>query len=110
MLNQIILVGRIVNDLEQEKEETKVTIAMQRPFKNAEGEYDTDFITVYLKGEISKRTAEYCRKGDIIGIKGRMQSTKQEDGSYTQEIIAEKVTFLSSSKNEGKDEKENSNS
>ena len=45
-------------------------------------------------------TSEYCRKGDIIGVKGRLQSStyEKEDGSkaYKMELIAEKVTFLSS--------------
>lgn len=48
MLNQIVLVGRIVEDPTLEEGKGKMTIAVQRSFKNAEGEYETDFIPVTL--------------------------------------------------------------
>ena len=54
----------------------------------------------------AKSTTEYCKKGDIIGIKGRIQSRvieKENEKKYLMEIVAEKVTFLSStSKNDNK--------
>lgn len=108
MLNQIVLVGRLVKDLEvKDINETKnaiITLAVSRSFKNAEtGEYDTDFIDCVLWGGIASNTAEYCRKGDILGVKGRLQNDNivDNDGNITGEtnvVIAEKVTFLSSKK------------
>lgn len=107
MLNQAVLVGRLTSDLElQEKENGKqlvtLTLAVPRSYKNEEGSYDTDFIDVVLWNSIASNTAEYCRKGDMIGIKGRIQTStyELEDGSKRKvtEIIAEKVTFLSSKK------------
>lgn len=107
MLNQAVLVGRLTSDLElQEKENGKqlvtLTLAVPRSYKNEEGSYDTDFIDVVLWNAIASNTAEYCRKGDMIGIKGRIQTStyELEDGSKRKvtEIIAEKVTFLSSKK------------
>ena len=52
MLNQIVLVGRILKDVEMEGE-TKaiVTLAVPRSYKNADGEYDTDFIPCVLWSE-----------------------------------------------------------
>lgn len=109
MLNQAILVGRLTSDLElQEKENGKqlvtLTLAVTRSYKNEEGSYDTDFIDVVLWNSIASNTAEYCRKGDMIGIKGRIQTSSYEleDGTKRKvtEIIAEKVTFLSSNKKE----------
>lgn len=95
MLNQVVMVGRMVADLEVstegEKEKAILKIAIPRSFKNADGEYETDFVACSLWDGIAKNTAEYCKKGDIVGIKGRIQS---RDGAI--EIIAEKVTFLSS--------------
>lgn len=98
MLNQAIIVGRIAKDLELKKEEekkyTEMTMAVPRSFKNSDGIYETDFIPVILFGNIAENTTEYCQQGDIVGIKGRIQ--QKENGI---EIIAEKVTFLSSKEN-----------
>ena len=106
MLNQIVLVGRLAKELEVKELENKkvanVTIAVPRSFKNTEGAYETDFIDVVLFDNIASNTSEYCHKGDLLGIKGRVQTRKtiNEDGTENkvQEIIAEKVTFLSSKK------------
>lgn len=107
MLNQVILVGRLTDDLEvvETENENKVTslnLAVQRSFKNADGVYETDFIRCVLWNVIAENTAEYCHKGDIVGIKGRLQvsSYDDKDGTkkYVTEVIAEKVTFLSSKK------------
>lgn len=73
MLNQIVLVGRLVKDLvlketEQGKKRSFITLAIPRSFKNAEGSYDTDFIDCILWDGIAKNTAEYCKKGDVIGV------------------------------------------
>ncbi len=56
---------------------------------------------------IAENTSEYCSKGDIVGVKGRIQSrTLEKDGNkeYVTEIIAEKVTFLSSKREEKADD------
>ena len=108
MLNQVVLVGRLVRSPELRKTEknksvTTITLAIPRSFKNMNGEYDTDFIDCILWENIAKSTTEYCKKGDIIGVKGRIQSRvveKEEEKKYLTEIIAEKVTFLSSGKSE----------
>lgn len=108
MLNQIILVGRLVKtpelfSTENGKKGSIVTLAVARSFKNQDGEYDTDFIDCTLWTAIAENTAEYCKTGDVIGVRGRVQSRiiDNEDGTKYKkiEIIAEKVTFLSSSKN-----------
>ncbi len=106
MLNHAILVGRIVKDLEVKDTEkgkvANITLAVPRPFKNSEGEYDSDYIPCVLWKGIAENTAEYCKKGDLVGIKGRIQTrnVEFEDESKRQfvEVIAEKVTFLSSKK------------
>lgn len=107
MLNQLVLVGRLVKKPElRESENSKkysfITLAVPRSFKNMNGEYDTDFIDCILWDNIAASTVKYCNKGDIVGVKGRIQTrTIEKDGNknYAIEIIAEKVTFLSSNKN-----------
>lgn len=105
MLNQIILVGRLTRDITVNKAENGVKvatipIAVPRSFKNVEGVYDTDFIDCVAFDIIAENTSEYCSKGDIIGIKGRIQTKviELEDGKKENklEIICEKITFLSS--------------
>ena len=99
MLNQVVLVGRLTKDIEikevgDNKKVSTIVIAVPRPFKNADGEYETDFIPCTIWNGIAETTAEYCGKGDLVGIKGRIQS--YEDLSI--EIVAEKIKFLSTKK------------
>lgn len=99
MLNQIIVVGRLVSDPEIKetkngKKVTDITLAVPRSYRNKEGVYDTDFIPVRLFAKIAETTNEYCKKGDLVGAKGRVARLSGEN----LEIIAEKVTFLSSRK------------
>ncbi|MEG1009332.1 MAG: single-stranded DNA-binding protein [Bacilli bacterium] len=109
MLNQVVLVGRLVENpvvttTETGKKYTFVTLAIARSFKSPEGIYESDFIRCVLWNGIASNTSEYCRCGDTIGIKGRLQTSKYEDKDknikYITEVIAEKVTFLSSQKKE----------
>lgn len=102
MLNQIVLVGRLVQDpeikeLENGVKTSYITLAVSRSYKNADGIYETDFIPCLLYKGIAENAVEYCKKGDVIGIKGRIQ-TKQEENKNIIEIVAEKVTFLSNRK------------
>lgn len=104
MLNQVVMVGRLTSDPEiKEVEDGKkmcyITLAIPRSYKNFDGEYETDFITTKLLDNIATNTTEYCKKGDIVGVKGRVQNVKEDD-EYKIEIIAEKVTFLSSKSKE----------
>lgn len=95
MLNQFIIVGRIVKDLE--KESNVITIAIPRHYKNEDGEYDTDFVDVTIDGTLAKTTIEYLKKGDIIGVKGNIKSEISND-IRKMLLVAERVTFLSSKK------------
>lgn len=105
MLNQTVLVGRLVKDPELRETDngnkvTNITLAVPRSYKNLNGEYDTDFIPCILWKGIAENTVEYVKKGDLIGVKGHIQtrSIELEDESKRNvtEVVAEKVTFLSS--------------
>lgn len=112
MMNQTVLVGRIVQDpkiteLEDDKKVCNVTIAIPRSYKNENGEYDTDFIKCTMWSGIAEKTSEYCKQGDLIAIKGRIQTRvieKDNSKQTIQEVIAEKVTFLAKSKEKIDDE------
>src|SRR5574344_1378169 len=99
MLNQLVIAGRLVSDpeiveTENNKKRTFITIADPRSYKNMEGVYDTDFIRCTLWNGIAESTCEYCKKGDVVGIKGRIQTSsyeKDDEKKYVMDVIAEKV-------------------
>lgn len=106
MLNQTVIVGRIVKDPELKQTEngkkvSNLTIAVPRSYKNVDGEYETDFIPCVLWQGIAENVVNYCAKGDLVGIKGRVQAREYttEDAHHSvMELVAEKVTFLSTKK------------
>ena len=77
-----------------------ITIAVQRNYKNSEGIYEADFIRCVLWEGIAARTAEFCKKGDLIAIRGQVRTRNYTDENsekrYVTEIVVEKVSFLSS--------------
>ena len=105
-MNQVVLVGRMTSnpnviETENGKKYTVINLAVQRAFKNQDGIYETDFINCKLWQGVAKSTSEYCNKGDLIGIKGRVETYNYdtENGRrYITEVVADKVTFLSSKK------------
>lgn len=91
MLNQVILVGRI-EKIEMSNDNTTLTvltIKIPRYFKNEEGIYENDIIEVKLSNVLAENSLNYCKVGDLVGIKGRIES------QGVMEIQAEKITFLS---------------
>lgn len=107
MLNQVVIAGRltgdpVVEEVEGGKKVSSITVAVPRSYKNVDGTYDTDFIRCTLWGGIAENTCEYCKKGDIVGVKGRIQTSSYEtedgDKKYAMEVVAEKISFLSSRK------------
>ena len=108
MLNQTVLVGRLVRDPELFTTEngnkiTNITLAVPRSYKNSDGEYDTDFISCVLWKGVAETAVEYCHKGDLLGVKGRLQSRNietEEARREVMEVVAEKITFLSSKRPE----------
>ena len=104
MHNLVYLIGRLAEEPEIKKFDDgksllTVNIAVQRNFKNEEGVYETDFIRCILWNEIANHASEYCKKGDLVGVKGRIQTRSYEvDGEkkYATEVVVDKVSFLAS--------------
>ena len=109
-MNKIVLVGRLTRDIVVNKSDkgvkvATISLAIPRSFKNSEGLYDTDFVDCVAFDSIASNTSEYCKKGDIVGVKGRVQSrTIENEGKKENimDIICEKITFLSSHTKEEK--------
>ncbi len=104
MLNQVILVGRLVKDPEINETSTgkkvsNITLAVQRGYKSLEtNEVETDFLTCTLWEGIAESTHQYCKKGSTVGVKARlaMKRFNYDDEKYFTypEIVAEKITFI----------------
>lgn len=106
MLNHIILVGKVkeVPVLKETSSGIKfanVLIDVVRNFKNSEGEYESDTISCIMWRGVAESSLEYCQKGAIVGVKGRLQShayTNEEKITYyNYDIVVEKISFVSSS-------------
>lgn len=93
MLNQLVLVGRIKNKPTNYKKEEKLRIGIEvkRNYKNENGEYDTDLIHFEIDNSMAENVFNYCKIGDIIGVKGRLETKNN-----TLKIIPDKITYLSS--------------
>lgn len=80
-LNQLVLVGRLANDLTLEDNKTTITMITK----------ENDTISCNVYNDLAKKLLEYCKKNDIVGIKGHLAS---KNGVL--EIVVDSVSFLSS--------------
>ena len=79
MLNSVILIGRLVETptlrvYDNELSVTTITLAVGRAFKNHDGEIETDYIRCVFWDVYAKNVTEYCKKGDCVAVRGRLQS------------------------------------
>lgn len=103
-MNKVILVGRLVRDPEMRQTQSGVavcsmTVAVDRRFKSASGERETDFISVKAWRQTAEFITQYFEKGRRIGIVGSIQTGKYEkDGRtvYTTDVIADEAYFVDS--------------
>lgn len=113
-MNNLTLVGTLVEDPELREFDNGlkgafIVLRVMRPFKSMDGSYEADFIRCSLWEGIAQSTCEYCHKGDIIGIRGRLTSRSDEvvfnceqeqhvKKISTLHVIVERVSFISASK------------
>lgn len=107
-MNNVSLVGRLTKDVELKHTNTQTavasgTLAVNRQFKNANGEKEVDFINIVAWRKTAEIIANYTSKGSQIGITGRIQTRNYEgnDGKrvYVTEVVAESVALLDSKSN-----------
>ena len=91
MHNMVYLIGRLSADIKEN--DSSIKLAVTRAYKNEIGEYETDFVEVKLFGAMLENTIKYIKKGDLIGVKGRLQV---ENNQLI--VIADKLSFLTSNK------------
>ncbi|MFL2100302.1 single-stranded DNA-binding protein [Desemzia sp. FAM 23991] len=102
-MNQVSVIGRIVRDIElkelgEGKQVVNNTIAIPMAFKKDSGQ-DTDFIPIVAWNKTAVLLHQYCKKGNLIGLTGRMQSrsylNKENETIYVVEMVVNTVQFLS---------------
>ena len=111
-INNVVLVGRMTRDAELRYTPSNVavatlTLAVNRPFKNQNGEHEADFINVVIWRQQAENLANWAKKGAQIGITGRIQTrsydNQQGQRVYVTEVVAETFQLLESrSVREGK--------
>jgi single-strand DNA-binding protein len=103
MINSVVLVGRLTRDPELryagEIPTTTISIAVERPFANKNGQRDADFINVVFWRKTAETVSQYFRKGSRIGIQGRIQTRNYQDTQtgktvYVTEVVADNFTFI----------------
>ena len=104
-MNKVILIGRVTKDIELKattsgKSVATFTLAVNRDYKNAEGNYDADFINCKAFEQRAETISKYVHKGDRIYIEGKIRTNTYEDQNgirrYRTEILAESMEMLSS--------------
>ncbi|MBH9966656.1 single-stranded DNA-binding protein [[Bacillus] enclensis] len=105
MINQVTLVGRLTKDPEARKtmegrSVLSVTVAVNRQFKNQQGQVETDFVMCKIWNKAADNTEKYCRKGSVVGITGRIQTRNYENDQgkrvYVTEVVADSIRFMDS--------------
>lgn len=105
MINSVVLVGRITKDPElkytpSNQAVATFTLAVNRTFKNANGEREADFINIVIWRQAAENLANWVKKGQLIGITGRIQTRNYENGQgqrvYVTEVVADNFQMLES--------------
>lgn len=113
MINNVVLTGRLTKDLDLRYTSAGTavasgTLAVDRQFKNQQGEKETDFINIVIWKKPAENLVNFTRKGSLIGIQGRIQTrnyeTQKGQRIYVTEVVAENFTLL-----ESKNSQNNSN-
>lgn len=106
MINNVVLVGRVVRDPElrytpQNTAVATFTIAVNRRFKNAQGEREADFINCVIWRQSAENLANWAKKGALIGVTGSIQvrnyENKEGQRVYVTEVLADNFQMLEKS-------------
>lgn len=102
-MNNVFLIGNIGKDLELKYTNSNIafcqfSLAVQRPFKNNDGENETDWFQVIIWRKLAENLVKYQGKGSKIAVQGRLQSRTYETDTgtrYIVEVVADNVEYLS---------------
>nr|WP_106783564.1 single-stranded DNA-binding protein [Lysinibacillus timonensis] len=101
-MNHVGLVGRITKDpilkqLTEGRIHVSFILAINRNFRNSEGEVEADFVLCSVWGRLAERVAKYCGKGSLVGVNGRLQTRSYTNRDnvkvYSTEVVVDDVRF-----------------
>ena len=108
MINNVTIIGRTTKDIELRATSSgtnnaSFTLAVERNFKNASGEKETDFINCVAWRKTAEIVAQYAPKGSMIGVRGRIQTRNYENNQgvrvYVTEVVADEVQLIDTRNN-----------
>lgn len=111
MLNNVVLIGRLVRDPEMRYTPngfavTTFTLAIDRPFQS-NGKKETDFVPVVTWRQLAENCANYLKKGRLVAVEGRIQTRNYENNEgrkvYVTEVVAYNVRFLETGRTQQND-------
>jgi single-strand DNA-binding protein len=103
MYNRIILIGRLTRDPELRYVPSgapvaSFTLAVDRPFRDQQGNRETDFIDIVAWRKLAEQVSQYMAKGRMVAVEGRLQirSYETQDGQKRKvaEVVADGIRFL----------------
>ena len=107
--NKVLLIGRLTQDPELKSvganniPHASFTVAVDRPFKNQQGQHETDFVPCAAWRKLGETVANNLSKGRLVAVEGHLQTRtyQMEDGSKRRafEVVADSVQFLDRPKN-----------
>lgn len=102
-MNQVGLVGRftkhpILRTFSANRVHTNFILAINRNYRNSEGNVDADFVNCIAWGKLAERIVHYCGKGSLVGVNGRLQTrsftNKDNIKIFTTEVMVDDVRFF----------------
>jgi single-strand DNA-binding protein len=112
MLNSVILIGRLTKDPDLRytpsgQAVTTFSLAVDRGYQNQQGQKETDFINIVTWAKQAENVAQYCKKGRLVAVEGRIQTRNYENNEgkkvYVTEVVADNVKFLESAREQRND-------
>jgi single-strand DNA-binding protein len=103
MYNRVILIGRLTRDPELRYVPSgapvvSFTLAVDRPFRDQQGNRETDFIDIVAWRKLAEQVSQYVTKGRLVAVEGRLQirSYETQDGQKRKvaEVVADGIRFL----------------
>lgn len=103
MINRVVLIGRLTKDVEVRYTQSGVAVgtfslAVNRPFTNASGEREADFINAVIWRKAAENFANFTHKGTLVAIEGRLQTRNYEGNNgnrvYVTEVVADNFSLL----------------
>ena len=102
MLNKVVLIGRLTKNPDLRHTQSGIavarfTLAVDRGFKNQQGEKQADFIPITVWRTQAENCAKYLQKGRLVAVAGRIQTGHYDkDGQrvYTTDVVADEIRFL----------------